>query len=517
MEITLQTPNSVQNALLEYISDQGNAGCQGMVRPAKLIAGGVEKIVQVKEFFSESIDDRGDSFRQNPDAESHKSYNALNELSSKGFKVIPYFGLAKTKQGKKLLVLEDLTKQGALEVHDQKHVCNNREIADLLMECVNWSEVQLDFLRNSLLKKIHKITLGNGVEAMITRDPKTNRAEMHVTDVGEYCYYSWPGRISEVLKPEDFEHSSPFRVYANIVRDEKLAKDIFQRYREEHKTKKLFMDLAQTALIVESFESLHAGGPQHYFAKANFRKANFHDDSILVKMSFDKMLFHYKSCAGHDLFDWNSKTRAEFANALSTKDESGLMKGVDYAYLICLDRDLLYLDSVRTAEKQVHRPRISNRLMKFSFLEEEDERIKEPILNIGCTLLDFGNKRHIRADIVVDWKTGYDYANHSPFPIFIVPEQVVGIYDCQTDFENPPYYTKKLMPGFDSEKVSVEIYGEDIFYRHDNFMFHFMSSSDQYTRMPSLESLKGNPRIKIKSSQHFTKQNTELLAEANIP
>ena len=96
-KITLIAPNqTIDDVILRYRSEYGKGGCEGFVQPATIITSNEERLVQVKSFFKESYDDRGEYFSQDSNKKAEESYEALKSLKEMGFKVVPYFALAKT-------------------------------------------------------------------------------------------------------------------------------------------------------------------------------------------------------------------------------------------------------------------------------------------------------------------------------------------------------------------------------------------------------------------------------------
>ncbi len=500
--VTLQTPTeTLEGVILTYTSEEGKGGCQGFVRPGTVEHDGKVKPVQIKKFYKHSVDDRGEPFSQDPDEEAQKSYETLQVLQEKGFKVCPYFALATSDEGN-VLVLEDLTQQGSLQVIDEKHMHQDRKTADLIFSAPNWKDVSLDGFRNALLRRQYHVNMGYGVARMFTRDPKTHLVESFITDVGECFKEGWPGKLSEILPYKDFEASKPLEVYAALLGNEEQAQELFARLEQEDPVKMDFMRLVPDSIISHSFWYFFYNGDNYKFGVANFAKTDFHEDSLGIKVSADHDMVFYEALRGQPLFNWGSDAQAVFDAALQTGDEEGLMLGIDYAHLVCLDRDLFYLDQVRKANAVVEREPLPTTVVPLLFFD--DKRKEEPLLPIFCEgLLSRRGELMYQMDVAVSWSDGYRYANHATFPLFIMPEQVRGVYVSQWD-DDRMEFVRTPIPDFDQERVRLEItvYTTETIatYVHDTLRFHtqcFFDDREPECQLPPMEMLQSNPRVVV--------------------
>ncbi|AJF62277.1 MAG: hypothetical protein QT11_C0001G0120 [archaeon GW2011_AR20] len=130
------------------------SGCEGFVQPATIVLSNEERLVQVKSFYRESYDDRGTHFSQDPNKKAEESYETLKTLKEMGFKVVPYFALAKAKK-ENLLILDDLTRGDSIEVYDEKQLHRDKDIVELITNNPSFYKIDLEFLRDGLLEIIY--------------------------------------------------------------------------------------------------------------------------------------------------------------------------------------------------------------------------------------------------------------------------------------------------------------------------------------------------------------------------
>jgi len=71
-----------------------------------------------------------------------------------GFKVVPYFALAKAKK-ENLLILDDLTRGDSIEVYDEKQLHRDKDIVELITNNPSFYKIDLEFLRDGLLEIIY--------------------------------------------------------------------------------------------------------------------------------------------------------------------------------------------------------------------------------------------------------------------------------------------------------------------------------------------------------------------------
>jgi hypothetical protein len=418
-------------ARFRFTSDFGASGCHGIVIPAQLEGGDETIRVQVKRFYRNSYDDRGDSFSQDPDKMAQQSYDALVELQKLGFNVLPFFGLLEAEAGK-LLVMTDLSEDGTKEVIDEKWLHRNTKIpftqngeevemgAQAVVEgLANCAEIRLGFLQTTMLQYAHHISFGwaGGTEHMIVRDPTTNTGEIVVSDVSEY--HRKKSRYKDV---HDYE--------ALIQVPEREIKEIFQKilarfhpdldpeyiYALYGQTQqKVYQDLFYKAAIgMAVSHSLGSVGDAVGWAKQRFVRSEFPDHFLKAKLNLQGLVDHYTKYAT-PLFDDSAEGLDRFTNPETIDD---LLVGIGFAQLAVTDVRMQYLMETRRAI-DAEEPLPSqddfavdydeNGLQKMKFFDNYNES-KGPTCEVEITGRDLQNT-YIRITIETDWVSGKQISN----------------------------------------------------------------------------------------------------------
>ena len=468
-KITLVTPNqTIDDVVLKYRSEYGRSGCEGFVQPASIIAPDGEKLVQVKSFYKESYDDRGDHFSQDPNKKAKESYEALISLKEMGFKVVPYFGLAKTKKGSNLLVLDDLTKGDSIEVYDEKQLHRNKDIAESIKNNPSFYKIDLELLRDGILGMVYNISLGLGVDHMITRDIHTNDLDIFVTDVGEYHKLFNKGKLGEILNQDEFTLGNPMHLFSKFLKDDTLAKEIFQLYKEQNPIKFEFMDLTHRACVSLAFTDFFGGWyGEPKWSRRKFVKNSFNDKFMKIKLKLDNIGRSYKSIRKENLFSWDEKTKKMFVNSLGSLSKKRLLDGVDVSYQGCIDNDLFYLHLIEEKEKIFAKPEVilQNNLPKLTFLDDYFEK-RDDKHNIRIFGEEGYKDKNFQIEAEVDLETWVkiEMSLHRPF---LDGDEIKMIFINDEPIKNFNPKKIKIVP---QEPGSIDciyyLYEDQIFYRY---------------------------------------------------
>lgn len=417
-------------AILKKEAKYGRGGCEGVVFPTILSINGKETPVQVKHFYKESFDDRGDHFTQDPNEKARESFEAFTELREMGFKTVPYFALGKKEKDYDVLIMTDLTQGGGIEVYDQKQLHRNEKVRKKVMKCKNWKDIRLGLMKTDLLKAANNVGLGYGVCHMFTRNPRTNRAEIFVTDVGEYRRNNrYDGEVAKIISRDDFVKTDPSSAYSLMLNDDVLTKEMIEELREKNPTKHEFMELVRNACIYMAFTDLWGGWwKDAEWAKKIFTKNGFNDKFMKIKLNLKHIKDEYDHITGEELYHWDGDSKEQFSEALKTAKRRDLLKGLDISYQACIDSDLFYFSSMENEGFLLNRFPIvfDNSLPVLMFLDDYFEGKKE------CEITVHGRRYftndEFRIKIRTDIDSAYDHeisagTNMPPF----LPEQILEV------------------------------------------------------------------------------------------
>ena len=467
-KVKLITPNqTIDDVVLKYRSEYGKSGCEGFVQPASLVTSNEERLVQVKSFYKESYDDRGDHFSQDPNKKAEESYEALKALKEMGFKVVPYFALAKTEKDN-LLVLDDLTNGDSIEIYDEKQLHRNKDIAELIINNPSFYKIDLELLRNSLLKTIYNINLGFGVSQMVTRNPKTNELDIFVTDVGEYHQEKYEGKLSKLLIRNEFILNDPLLILSQLVGNKTLAEEIFQKYKGQNPVKLEFMNLTHRACISLAFGDDWGGWYREpEWARRKFVKNSFNDKFMKIKLALDNIIMNYRDARHEDLFNCDGKSKKTFVSSLRSMNKRGLLNGIDISYQGCIDHDLFYLYLVEEKGETFAKPEIilESSLPKLNFLDDYFEKRNDMhMIKIfgDQTVKDEAFK--IEAGVDLETWVKVEMSLHKPF---LDKDEIKMIFINDEPVRNFDSKKIKIVP----QKLGIidciyYVYEDQIFYRY---------------------------------------------------
>lgn len=468
--VLLKTPEGETQVLLQYTTDWAYNGCQGFVRPGLLLIDSKKTPIQIKKFYTESFDDKGYVFSQNPQREAESSYEAFVLLRSLGFQTPPFFGLAINCDSEKLLIMTDLSDQGSLEVYDEKHIRRRRNVGvnvggkeiiknakEVIDNLSNKGCVLLDLTRSELLSCAHGVTLGFGVAHMIVVDQASNLGQVYVVDVGEAGQAN-----SEYKKVVDFESliKTPTEEILNIYRKllqihhPKLnAEKLYTKYLKSNSRKAEFQNLVYKAMVGLSLDKKLGGLiGQEEFARRKFVRNNFPDHFMRVKFIFDQMVENYQNLTGQSLFEMTQEAYDKFIN--STREEN-LFRGIDFSYLAAIDSIIYYLIGTRdlvdrnqpTAD---HKPSINfdeKGFIRMCFFDNYDES-NGPTTELVIRPSPFGmlKDKNISMNVEFSWSDAYEIETSCSCNggAFFQPKQIKSLY-----------IGGKLIEDFDPAKIAV--------------------------------------------------------------
>lgn len=446
--VTLLTPDYNGVATIEFTSKLGRSGVQGFVQPAILKFEEQELPIQAKSFYHQSTDDKGRDFSQDPNEEAERSYEALKFLSQRGFKILPFFGLATGKNGNKVLVMTDLTQGGRVEVYDEKDIHGARNVEqnvkgkkyirnalETFENLANLTEIELGFIRTGLLQGAYDIGLGYGVQHIIVRNPKTNRGDIFVADVGEIDYRK--SKYRDAINADKFLEI-PKEEIARVLLQMTEPSDKFQNI----PLKKEFQDLLYKSLMgVSLMEFIGETGKEVEFARKRFVRNNFDDHFMKLKLYCLRTVTDIEKYLGEPLFN---------------KDNPE-----DLAYFAVMDSRLRYVMRIREAvDKDESIPDYesavkydSRGLPRMEFLDNFDESKGDKTvvqLHLENTLFTNQRGESLLLDVEVGWDEAYVAATSLGSSVLFLPSEiksaVVGTYDY-SDFKSPKLRNKiKLNP-----------------------------------------------------------------------
>lgn len=203
------------SALFTQLNSRARGGCEGAVVPGVLDLEGQQHLAQIKRFYKETSDDRGEPFTQDPEEKVRESYETFSRLDELGFDVTPSYGILEHPNVGIVLVMEDLSRGGTLEVYDEKdwhhdrktrHHVNGQEYETNTVASIeglsNYREIHLKMLKITLLCIAHEISLGNGTSMHFVRNPETNIGDVFVSDVGEVSFDAKRNKLRQTLTSE---------------------------------------------------------------------------------------------------------------------------------------------------------------------------------------------------------------------------------------------------------------------------------------------------------------------------
>jgi len=494
VQVTL--PTGRFQGSFRFTSNLGFQGCEGFVRPGVLSIDGHDRPVQVKTFFKQSYDDRGDDFIQDPEQKVRESYRAFERLGELGFKVLPFYGMMEV-EGASHLLMTDLREGETVEVYDEKQLHRGREALNIidgeevrsdtresLQGMENWNDIQLEMMRTELLSRAYNVELGfpGGTAHMFTRDPRTNRGDIFVSDVGGFREART--KYTELIDNEAavaFPQAQIASAYAALMARHHPSADaegLFRTFVEDDPLRWDFMELAFRAtvgLALRDFVGGWAGAGE--WAERVYPKNEYPEDMMKSKLHFWRISESFATYAGRPLLETGREARDRFV------DGGQLLLGIDFAYLAALDARMMYVDAVRHAvntEMLLWLPRLDafdiefaeDGLPAMNFFERHDEPLNERhlVTVYGEWKADYDSReRHQYAlEVELDWKTAMRVKS-SMYKPAIEPEQIKGLA-----------LDGKPVRGFDPSKIAVHrappdwrrirddqiyVYGNEIIYR----------------------------------------------------
>jgi hypothetical protein len=441
------------NASIVSVKGRFGIGCQGIVMPADMTTPEGTRRVQVKQFFKHSHDDRGEPFDQDPDEMAEESFKSLLLLRELGFDVLPYFGLAKSKDGHFVLVMTDLTEYGTKEIIDEKDFESDGNYIDVNGEeknarkayenIANKKEVMMKKKKNGWLTFANNMFLGNGVSRMIVRDPVTNMMDVFISDVGEVGKKHSP-YINIVSNKEmsaipNEEIRDVFGKMMSTIHPGVDANKIFNDYVEKFPKRKEFQDLLYKVMMgcmlarrldYESYNDME-------FAKLKFGK-KYPDLSSIIQYKLEDFERDYSEIGDGRLFDLSKKSLAKFL-------DGKYGNGIDFAFMAVIDKRIQYLIEARNAvDNNEDIPKTNSviafnkdGLPKMEFLEYGGKDLEKTVVvelyalegtSYNNARFSLGNNVKVLAEI--GWEDAYDYVWHlrsfDKLPI-IKKEQIKGI------------------------------------------------------------------------------------------
>lgn len=392
VEVTVQVPGNTFPARFRHTSQYGFEGCQGFVQPGVLKEeNGKERKVQSKVFYTQSSDDRGEPFTQNPREEVEKSYGAFAEMQTLGFKVLPFFGMMWKKRDKPVLILDDLRKGNTQEIFDEKHLNQNKKVQqtvrgrtyeqnprEVVRKLANYPEIRFELMCSNLLQTAHGIQFGwtGGMEHMITRDPTTNQGDVFVCDVGEFhrqkSRYREKLPVKELLRVPEEAILAIYQHMLEVHHPRVSAEKVYGKLKRTNPQKKRGLDVLYQAAIGASLTE-HMGGwmGRESFARRLFPKHEGDKTTLDVKMYLLNAAEHYREITQTGILHYTPQAVRAFRSAQS---ERALESGLDIAYMAALDR--------RLQEIQSKKDELDNKLPLFPVKEVAYDRKGMPQLTI---------------------------------------------------------------------------------------------------------------------------------------
>ena len=505
---------TIVDATIKPIGNMYIHGCEGAVYPAWLQVDGTKKRVQIKQFFKESVDDRGEPFTQDPNKKAKESYESFMLLKHLGFKVLPFFGLATDNDGDSVLVMADLTECDTKEVIDEKAIARDRKSVQYIRgkeytidarktyeSLSNIRHIALEQIKTGALTWAHGISLGFGVSELIVRDPKTNIGEVYISDVGEVYRVSseYRNAVNEekLLQISNSEILEVFTKMLSVSHPEANASAIFEDYMDEFKDKKEFQDCAHMTiagnLLGEEF--MYSSYNDRIFAKVKFGIRSYMKPSSIVTFFLEEVERHFEEVSGYKLFDVSNDALNAFQNG------EDFRYGIDIATLAVMDKRIQYLFAVREAVDKKRNipgdmPSVSvgkYGLPKMEFLRKFGEDLGETVIielrsleHSSFKNISLGKDIRILAEVSWDEARNYlmSFYDLDQLP-FIRREQIKGICVNGKRMKN---FNPKLVKGYHEDRpltyddISlIYLYGNKIIY--DNPVIRFDDKSDDLRKI----------------------------------
>ncbi len=485
--VRVTLPSGEYDAKFKNTSELGFSGCEGFVSPGVLVINGERKLVQTKSFYKETYDDRGEPFTQDPDKKVRESYAGFRKLERLGFKVVPFYGMMQTSEGL-LLLMDDLRKGETVEVYDEKwlhrggkvqNIIGGRKVESDVDEVVknlaNYNDVMLELMRSHLLMRAYHIFMGyaGGTEHMITRNLDTNRGGIFITDIGEYwrdpkSKYEGALNMKSLLRVPEREIQRVYRSLLQKTHPSQDARRLYSLFREQHKRKKEFMDLAYMATVgVSTRESVGGWMRDAKWAKRIFPKNDFPDAMMQTKLAYVRMLQSFRKLAGEELYDTNQHSHDRFMHG---KELSDLLIGIDFSQLAVLDTRMQHIARTRYAvddgKPVTDKPQgvsfDTNGFPNMVFFERYNEPMNErQVIDITGGYLNEEGKFELSVEL--DWETAMRIERTFGETHLINPKDIKAVRKdgkLIPDFDN----TKVKVHGRYLEKFAYYLYGEDIIY-----------------------------------------------------
>jgi hypothetical protein len=448
---------------LEYTSKSAWSGCQGFVQPA-IITVGTEPIpVVAKQFFRYCVDDRGDSFTQDPSKEAEDSYQTFCRLREWGLRVPEWFALGLSPEGQQVLLMTDLTNEGEYEVFDEKWISRNVKVEyeldgqrvgapmkEVIEGLANKEEVELGFLHTSMLQGAYGFSFGilsMGIEHMLVRDPKSNTARLVVTDVGEY--WRNPSKYREVAD-EEVELAFPWeqaeQVFRQILHNfhpDADASVVLQRLRSSNKQKIEFQELLYKCAVGKCL-SEHVGGwaGDNDYAKKRFVKTDFDEHFLRIKLRLLRLGQAFEEITGSQLL---ATAHSDFEKFCLGQNDGDFALAWDFAVAAVLDAKLLQMINLRRDVALGIVPKTGQASVAFNasgmpqmgFLDSYYESNGESTMaKVWGKSLDWN--RSFVMDVEFDWESAYSAStcggSGSLVPLFR-PEQIRALCIRETGTE----------------------------------------------------------------------------------
>jgi len=470
-QVSIKTSdNQMKSASLKIKGDigSGGSGCEGSLTPAEINIDGQKTLIQLKQFYKESYDDQHGEFSQDPPLKVKESFQALKELQELGFKIVPFFGIVEFSNKITALAVTDLSNGGKLEVHDEKYFIRDKKVVASIN---NNQDIKLGFFKTKILSKAHGIHfgfLGTASCHMITLNPSTHKADIFISDVGEFEKQIEKTKYRQVFENTNIFNVSEdelFKVYQQILIKQNKnidAKETFDSYLKNNSQKKEFQDIFYKLATGSSLDNFNTDNVK--FIKKRFTKNNFLDNFFIIKDNLYNVENYFKEIAGYDLFD----------------DSNNL---IDLAYKVLIDSKINFLINARNLiDNDIEIPEFTpivnfnkNALPKLEFFDTKKE-IKNPIFS-GEVLPNIKsgqfNKCKISVKVDYDQKSELNHCRQT----LLLPEQIKTIKIDSLPIINVDPEKIFILPltGFDSDNIN-----RNLPLAIDGIIYYFYKSDNQF-------------------------------------
>ncbi|MEK6889529.1 MAG: hypothetical protein AABW80_05490 [Nanoarchaeota archaeon] len=482
-KVTLTTPSRREEGRFRLTSMYNFSGCEGAVYPGILNINGEKKRIQVKRFYRESFDDRGEQFSQNPEEKVKESYEALRQMQKLGFKVLPFFGKLRAHGLGTVLAMYDLTEGNTLEVYDGKSIARNKEqqvvingktkmknARNAITGLSNYQEIQIGLEKQRLLQTMHMIShgfcgAGEGTQCIFTRNPTTNQGDFFIVDVGQY-----ERRETKYSKALDLERRLIIPEEEIIQTLDKMlfraghkvkAGKLYSEFSERFSKKREFLNLLYQAMIgLSMYEHLGGWIGKDEFAKELFPRNKFSNDLLKIKFSFLQSRMRISELIGEGIYDFSKENVSRFLSPQTPKDT---MLGIEFSQLAHLDNQLRLITQSKKAldnntaipekkPKILHAP---NGIPRTVLFENPNEPIRE---RMEITIRDKPIGRDdAEMDVEVDWQTAYNHRISAGTDYMTISKESIR----RARINGIP------IPNFDPEKVEVTTSAGSIWYFYE--------------------------------------------------